>query len=172
RRQHPVARLYPCLAATEQVLVEERLEHVRLCRANLLARAVRAPAGERRDAAEELLLVLVEQVVRPRDGRAQGQVARLGVGGASEQVQSLAEAVDKLGGRKERRSRGGQLERQGELIEPVAKLFDLRRSGERRVERPCPLGEQGDSVAFRQRWHRPDTLALQLEPFPARHQDR
>src|SRR3954462_5615286 len=77
--EHPVALLAePSGATAEQALVEQGGECVQLRVADEFRRLERAAAAEHAEAREERLLVLVEQVVRPGDGRSERHVPLLG----------------------------------------------------------------------------------------------
>jgi hypothetical protein len=83
--EHPVALLAePSRAAAEQALVEQGGERVEIGVAYELRRLERAAAPEHAEPPEQPLLVLVEQVVRPGDGRPQRHVTLLGVAGPFE----------------------------------------------------------------------------------------
>lgn len=84
-------------------------------------------APEDRQALEDDLLVLAEQVVAPVEGRAQrpvtgGSRARTGL----EQREPLAQASQELLGGEGRDARGGELDRQRQPVEPAAHLGDRR----------------------------------------------
>src|SRR3954466_5359846 len=80
--EHPVALLAePSGAPAEQALVEQGGERVEICVADELCRLERAAAAEHAEAREQRPLVLVEQVVRPRDGGPERHVALFGVAG-------------------------------------------------------------------------------------------
>src|SRR5205085_10199289 len=88
--EHPVALLADSSgAAAEQALVEQGGERVEIGLTDELRRLERAAAAEHSEARAECLLVLVEQVVRPGDRRAERQMALLGVAGSLERVEPV-----------------------------------------------------------------------------------
>ena len=81
------------------------------------------------------------EVVAPRDRRPERLLSRLGVPTASQQVESLGEALEDLCGRECLRAGGGELDREREVVEARAELGDLvgrHRAGSarRRARRP------------------------------------
>src|SRR5438067_1152035 len=83
RLEQPVALLAePSRPAANEALVEQGGEYVEIGVADDLRRFERAAAAEDAHPCEQLLLGLVEQVVRPGDGCPQRRVAFLGVAGA------------------------------------------------------------------------------------------
>src|SRR2546423_9381823 len=120
RLEHPVALLAePSGAAAEQALVEQGGERVEVGVAHELRRLERAAAAEHAEAREQRLLVLVEQVVRPGDGRSERHVPLLGVAGSFEGVEAVGEPLEEsLGGEQLGPGRGG-VERQWEGLEAV-----------------------------------------------------
>ena len=82
----------------------------------------RAAAAEDGEPGEEPLLVLVEQVVAPRDRRAQRRVALVGVAAALEQVEPLRDPLEQLLGAEELDARGGELDREREAVEAADQL--------------------------------------------------
>ena len=63
--------------------------------------------------------------MRPGDGRAQGLLARVSVPSALEHVEALGEALEDLLRRKHARSRGGELERERQVVERSAQLVHV-----------------------------------------------
>ena len=104
-------------------------------------------AGEHRQAVEQPLGVLVEDVVAPGDRGAQGLLARRQVARAGgQQVELVLEPAEDRLGRQELDPRGGQLDRQRHAVEPGA---DGRHGGrvlvghgEARPDRHRALDEQ------------------------------
>ena len=95
RLEHPVALLSePARAAAEEALVQERREGVEIGVADGLGCLQRASSAEDAQPREELLLVRVEQVVRPRDRRSERRVSLLGVAGPFESVEPVAEPLE------------------------------------------------------------------------------
>ena len=128
--EHPVALLTePSRAAAEQALVEQGGERVEIGLADELRRFERAAAAEHAQVREQRLLVLVEQVVRPRDGRPERQVTFLGVAGSFEGVEPVGEPFEERLGGEQLRPGGRELERERQAVEPVAELHDGVRSG-------------------------------------------
>ena len=108
----------------EQALVEEGGERVEIRVADGLRRLERAAAAEHAEPREQLLLGVVEQVVRPGDRRPERRVALLGVPGSLQRVEPVGEAVEERLGREQLRPGGGELERERQAVEPVAELND------------------------------------------------
>ncbi len=106
-----------CLAALERILG-----------ADVLRRLQPEASGEHRQAPQERLLALVEQVVAPGQRRPQRLLA--GHGRAAprrEQVERVVEALDDLLGGEGAHPRRRQLDRQRHPVEPVAECRDRRR---------------------------------------------
>ena len=120
RLEHPVA----VAVAADEALVDEGGERVELGLADLLDRLERGAAGEDREPGEELALVVAEQVVRPGDRRPERLLARVGVAAALEQVEAVPEPLEDLLGREDGGTRRGELERERQVVEPVAELRD------------------------------------------------
>ena len=92
----------------------------------------------------------VEQVVAPLDRRAQrplalGQVA----GAAGEQRQPLVEPLEELLGRERLDARGGELEREREVVEAAADLGDGLVGLEVGLDRARPREEEADRLLVR-----------------------
>ena len=123
-------------------------------------------AGEDRQTCEQALLRRVEEVVRPLDRRAERPLARVGVAAAGEQVEALGEPFEDLRRGEDLRTRGGQLDREGHLVEGPTELADrlvgLRDAGAGR--------EELDRVRLGERPHRVLDLAADAEALPARRQ--
>ena len=170
RLEHPVTGPELTVAPAKEALVEERLERVGLGAADRFRLVVRTASREDRQRAEQALLVLAEQVVRPRDRRPQRVLARIRVPAPGEQVEPLAEPVEQLVRREDRGSRCGEFQREREVVEPLAERGHGRRRGEGRIERAGARSEQFDAVAPVERRHGPDVLALELESLAARHE--
>ena len=128
------------------------------------------PPAEDGEAAEEALLVLCEEVVRPLDRRPEGLLARIGVALALEQVEALGELREQLLGAEEGGAGGGELEREGELVEAQAELAHRLGRGEGRIDRTGARQEERLSVAFGERGHGVGLLAADPETLAARHQ--
>ena len=138
RLQHPHALLAdPPRASAEEALVEERLECVEVRLADFFTGLEGAPCSEDREPCEECPLGLVEQVVRPRDGRPQRRVSLVGVSRPSEEVEPLPETLEERLRREQLRPGGSELERKRQTIEPFAELADRRR------RRRCRDGRRG-----------------------------
>src|SRR6266446_1361924 len=71
RLQHPEARPNFAVASSQEALVQQRLQQVRLCADNLLSRLEAATAGEHAHSPKQRLLAAVEQVVAPGNRRPQ-----------------------------------------------------------------------------------------------------
>ena len=123
RGSSPASR--SALRVAQQALVDERLQRVEVGAADLLRGLQRAAAAEDRKPGEELLLPFVEQLVAPLDRAAEralalGQVSRA----AGEEPQPLLEPLEDLRRRERLHARGGQLERERQVVEPPADLGD------------------------------------------------
>ena len=79
----------------------------------------------------------------PLDRRAQRLLARVGVPSSLEQVEPLRETLEDLRRREDARARGGQLDRERQVVQPPAEL------GDRLVRcEPRALTEQLDRVGL------------------------
>ena len=115
--------------------------------ADRLRRREVEPAGEHRQAVEQPLGVLVEDVVAPGDRGAQGLLARRQVARAGgQQVELVLEPAEDRLGRQELDPRGGQLDGQRHAVEPGADGRHRGRvlvgDGEARPDRHRALDEQ------------------------------
>ena len=172
RLQHPVARLAVLLATSNQALVQQGLQPVRVGIAHALRGLVVAASCEDRERTKEPLLLWLQQVVRPLDRRPQRLLPRIGVPARLQQVEALRQPLDELLRREDDGSGSGELERERQVVEPPAELGDGLRLLRRRVERPCAGEEQLDSVLRLEARHRIHVLALELEPLAARDDNR
>ncbi len=125
RLEHPEALFAEeADAPADEALVQQRSERFEVCVADGLGGFERATAAKDGQPAKEALLVLVEQIVGPRNRRAQGRVALVGVTRALEQVEALAEPCEERCRAEELRARGRKFEREREPIETRAQLGD------------------------------------------------
>src|SRR5262245_7403892 len=92
RLQHPEA----LVRMAQEALLDERLQRAQLGARHLFGRFECAAAAEDRQSREEVSLALVEQIVTPGDGGAQGLLAWVRVAAALEQVEALRQAVEDL----------------------------------------------------------------------------
>ena len=134
--------------------------------ADRLGRLERPAAGEHRQPGEQAPLDRVEQVVAPGDGAAQGPLpVREGPGPGGQQGEALLEPGQDLGGRQHLGPGGGQLDGQGQPVEPGRDLGHRRgvlcRQPELRPRRLGPLHEQRRRLLGAQR--RDDQLLLAPE---------
>ena len=135
-----------------QALVDQRVEPVERLRHRQPAdsrRGLQRPApGEDGEAAEERLLRRREQVVRPGDRVLDRLVAGRGIARSGRQhLQALTQQRQHRGRREHGRSCRGQLDRQGEPVQPPAHLCHrpgvLRGEAEARIDGLRPLHEEG-----------------------------
>ncbi len=134
-----------------EALVKQRRERVELGVANVLRRVERAAASEDGEAREEASLVLLEEVVRPRDRRAQGCMTFLGIARAAQEVEPVLEAFEQRFGGKELRAGSGKLECERQTIEPPAELGDDSASGDARPHRSRAFDEERNCLGFVER---------------------
>ena len=120
RLQHPEA----LVRVTDEALLDERLERVEVGVAGRFGGLEGATAVEDGQPGEQLFPVLVEQLVRPCDRRAEGLMAGLGVSASSEEVEPPAEPVEDLRRGKHGASRSCELDGERELVEAPAELGD------------------------------------------------
>ena len=140
RLQHPE----PIVCVAEKALVDERLERVEIGVGHLLGVAERAAAGEGGEPGEGLLLGRCEQLVAPVDRRAQRALALGQVSGAAgQQRQALRQALEDLAGRERLDARGGELERERQIVEATADLRDRFVALEVGLDRPAPVPGRG-----------------------------
>ena len=122
------------LAGADEALVDERLRDVEVgVRQTASAALSVQPPAKTASRANALLLVGVEQVVAPLDRRAQRLLPRVDAAARLQQVEPAREAVEELRGREHAHARGGELERERQLLEPRAELGDAVGGGERRI---------------------------------------
>ena len=129
RLEHPIARADAGVTAAQQALVEQRLECVGVGAGNILGSLEGTPSREDAERSEHALLAVVEQLMRPVDRRPQRLLPRVGVTAALEEIESLPDPLEKLLRREDDRSRGCQLERQRQVVEPGAEILHNRPVG-------------------------------------------
>ena len=158
RVEHPVAPA----GEVEQALLDERLQGVEIGAADLLGSLQRGAPREDCEGAEERLLLVGEQVVRPLHRRPQRLLARVGVATAPEQVEPLREPAQDLTRGKSLRAGGGELDGQRERVEARAQLADLLGRLELR-----PLAEERHGVGLGERRHGELDLAPHAQQLAA-----
>ena len=146
-----------------EALVQQRahdVQHVGVpVAAHLLGGVQRPRADEDREPAEERALVLGEQVVAPLEGGAQRAVPGGRVAGVGrEHRHAVAQPVGELGRGEELRPRGGQLQGEGEAVEPSADLRDGLRVGRRHREGGLHAAHPRDE--HRDRGHRDQAVEI------------
>ena len=159
RLEQPV----PLARQAEQALLEQRLERVQVGVADGLGSLEDAAVGEDGEPAEEPSLVVGEEVVRPGDRRPQRLLPRVRVAEASQQVEALAEPLEDLRRRERPRTRGGELDRERQVVEAPAELGDLgasARAGTGRRTGAPPRAREGR--------HRAVDLALDAKELARR----
>jgi hypothetical protein len=149
----------------DEVFLDQRLERLEIGVEHGLGGLERAAAGEHREASEQPLLVRIEQVVRPRNRRAERLLARVGVAASPKEVQPLGEAVEDLLRREDLRPGSRELERERHAVETAAELRD-------RAAPPQPgtEAEQLDRVRLGEREHFVLDLAAHAKELPRRHE--
>ena len=163
RLEHPEALVAPA----DEALVDERLERVEVRVADRLGRRERAAADEDREPREDPLLVVVQEVVRPGDRRTQRLLAAdRRLGRRCSRSRRSPEALDELPRREHARSRGGELDRQRQVVEAAAELLDRRRRPQRRER----AAEELDRVRLGERRHGVLDLAADAQQLAARHE--
>ncbi len=110
------------LSTSDVSEIEDVLGRERIRAADFLGRREIEAAGEDAQALEQPLLVLVQQVVRPRDQRAQRLLAlEQHAAAAGEQLEAVVQAlVDVLDGQRAH-PRGGELQRERNALEAGAR---------------------------------------------------
>ena len=179
RRLKPLARVLadrlqhrePLVGVAQEALVDERLEGVEIDLRHLLGRLERGAAPEDGEPGEEGLLRGCQQLVAPVDGCAEGALAFGQISGAAGQKrQALLEPLEDLPGRECLHARGGQLEREGQLVEAATDLRDGLVGPEVGLDRPCSGQEEADALLVDEGRHRVLLLAPDVQRPPARHE--
>ena len=111
-----------------------------------------------------------QKVVRPLDRRAQRALPALCVAAAAKQIEPLAEPLDELARREQRRARRREFERERQVVEPLATLVDVVIRLEVRPGCPRSGDEQVPGVASRENRHLVDLLPRDAQPLTARHE--
>jgi hypothetical protein len=193
RLEHPVAHgVVGAALGRHQRLVEEpgqvgrhAVERQRRRPADAFGRLEIEAAAEAGEPGEKHALGRLEQVVAPVDGRTQRLMPWHPAAGAPEEREARVEAASDLVGGEGGDTRGSELDREGQAVEPrtdpgdglVVGLVE----GETRVARRCPLDEEAHRVAAggrlerqaprgrqRQRRRAPDPLSGQPQRLAAR----
>ena len=161
------------VTAAQQALVEQRLQHVGV-RAGDLLRGLEAAGslGEHAQPPKQRLLVAVKEVVAPGDRRAQRLLPRIHPTSCLEQVEALGEPVEELRRAEYDRARRRKLERQRQVVQPLAQRPQLLRRLQLHADRRCADAKQRLPVRLAHRRDGIDVLARQLQPLPRRHDRR
>ena len=109
--------------ATNEALLDERLQRIEVRIADVLRSDQREAADEDGEAPEDLLLLGRKEVVAPLDRRAQRLLPRVGVAASRQRSRRWRALEDLLRGERPR-ARGGQLDREREVVETAAELGD------------------------------------------------
>ena len=159
RLEHPEA----LVRVADQALLDERLQRVEIGVSHAFGRLQRATAPEHGEPGEQSSLLVVEQIVAPGDRGAKGQLARVGVSSALEQVQPLGQALKNLRRGEHAGASGSQFQRKRQVVESTAEL------GDRLVRlEPRALAEKLDRLRLREGRDRILDLAVDPQQLPAR----
>ena len=170
RAEQPETRLV--LGPTLQhVLVEEPLEHVGVRPRDGLRCRNAGAAGEDGQAIEDGPLVIRQQVVAPGDRRAQGGLTRVRITPALQQVQPRRQPLEELFDREELQPRGGELQREGKPVEPLAHGLHVGARPDRDAARRGSGDEELHRVVGIHRGNRELLFRRDLHPFPARDEE-
>ena len=126
-----------------------------------------AAVDEDRQPREELLLVRLEQVIRPANRRSQRLLAGVCVTPSLQQVEPLTQPLKELLRRENRAAGRRQLECERKVIETAAQLRHGGRLLERQVDLASPGEEELAAVTGCQRRHGVGVLGLKAETFAA-----
>ena len=169
RLKHPVALLSEAAGATaKQTLVEERAERVEIRVANSFRGLERAPAAKDAQAGEQPLLLLLEQIVRPRDRRPQRGVPLVGVPGALQYIEAVTEPFEELLRCQQLRPCRRELESEREAIQALAEFRDCFRCADFGPHRLRSLAEQRHRLVADERRKVEFSLALDAQRLAAR----
>ena len=166
--QHPEPRS----GLSDKALGDEGLERVEVRVADGPGRIERPAAREHGKPGEELPPAGTKEVIAPVHGGSQGPLP----GGEvtrprGEQVQAPAKPLQHLCRCQHLHPCCGKLEGQGQAVELAADLGDGIVGLEVSLQRPRPLGKQGDGLGLRQRRDGIAPLAGQLQRFAAGDQE-
>src|SRR5206468_12075840 len=120
-----------------------------------------ASARKDREAGEETLLFRREELMAPFDRRSQCLLAGLCVAASFQEVEALGNSVEDLSRGEHAGASGGQLDGQGQVVEPRAQLGELLA----RVE-PGALAEELDRLGRGQGRHGVLALARDAQKLP------
>jgi hypothetical protein len=168
RFQHREAVVVP---ANETELEESR-DIARVRSTDLLGSLARPPAAKDREAGEQVLLRLVEQVVAPGDCGRQRALPGRRVPTAGQDRQMSFQPVGKLRCIRAARPRGGELQGEREAVEPLTDPADGRTVPEAGIHFTGPLDEQGGRVVEWERLHAVLAFAPDPERDATRHEQR
>src|SRR5262249_22534302 len=115
RLEHPEAWGTRSVAPAQQVLVQERLQHVWIRAGDLLRRLEAAAPGEDAHPPKETLLLRIQEVVAPGDRRPQRLLPRVDATVRPQQIEPLCQTLEQLPGAEDNCTRGRQLERQRQI---------------------------------------------------------
>ncbi len=162
RLQHPEAIVRP----SHETLQDERLQRVEVRIADFLRRREGAPTEEHRQVGEEALFDGRQEIVTPRDRRAQGDLSRIRVTPGGEQIQPLREAFQDLWHGQCGTPCRGELDREWQIVEARAQLRDVRRDFGL-----CACAEQLDRFGFDERNDGIPDLSSHPQQLPAGNQN-
>ena len=169
RAQQPQSRCF-LRPPLEHVLVEEPLEHVGVRIRDHLRCLDAASAGEHGQAIEDGPLFIRQQVIAPRDRGPERRLTRVDVSPASQQIEAGGQALEELFDREELQSWGGELQREGEPVEPVADRLHVGTRLDRDAAGRSPRHEELHRIVRIHGRHREFAFRSDLQPLPARHQ--
>ena len=161
----------PLVPPPEQALVDERLDEIRVSPGHLLDRLERGAAAEDGEPPQKPPLVLGQQLVAPADRRLEGALPLGQVTGArDEEREPLVQPLEQRVRREYPDARRGELDREGQVVEPTADLradrvVDIDVLGRHRR----PLPEQLHGGRLGQRRQRVLPLGGDAQQLAARH---
>ena len=128
-------------------------------------------AREDAEAPEQLLLLVGQEIVAPRDRAPQRALTRVAVTVARGEVEPGGEPLEELLDREETEPRGRELQRQREPVEAIDERRQRRRRLHRRRDRASSSEEERLRVLRRHHRDVDDAFAGELQPLPARHEE-
>ena len=162
RLQQAVAGARLAVFDENERLVDQRAEQVEhrealeaLAGSHLLRQVERPAAGEYGQPAQQLALVLLEQLIAPVDRRSQRLLARQRASRpAGQQAEAIGERRGDLLDGHQPHPRGGELDRQRYAVQRMADAGHGSRvvvaDGEVRADLQCALDEEPDGIGLRQ----------------------
>src|SRR5262245_1574812 len=163
----------PLPLATEQALVDQRVDQIHIRITNALGRLEGVPAGEDGKVSKQTLLPRLEQLVAPSDGGSESSLALRRVSWpSSEQRQAPSQALQQGLCRERLDAYGCELERERQAVQSPADFQNVAVFREVRLDSSCPLSEERGGFCLREWGDRILAFQRKVERLTTRYEKR